>query len=121
MQRLGTQRLRSLEIRTEEDKLFIYEKIKDFRQSGQSQVHLVKSKKDGKEYALKYTKEYDMRNEKNANHIMNEALLLNQLSHPNIIKVVDFYNVRKYGGFCSVMEYSKCYTLKEIVEECERI
>jgi serine/threonine protein kinase len=59
---------------------------------------------------LKYTKEYDMRNEKNADHIMNEALLLNQLSHPNIIKVVDYYNVRKYNGFSSVMEYSKCYT-----------
>ena len=70
---------------------------------------------------MKYTNESGMSDEKNADRIMTEALLLNQLSHPNIIKVVDYYNVRKYGGFCSVMEYSKCYTLKEIVEECRRI
>ena len=45
---------------------------------------------------------------------MSEAILLNKLSHPNIIKVVDYYKTN-YGAFCSVMEYSKCFTLKELV------
>jgi len=51
---------------------------------------------------------------------MIEAFLLNELSHPNIIKVVDYYET-DHGAFCSVMEYSKCYTLKELVEDCRLI
>ncbi len=68
---------------------------------------------------MKYTDEYAMSDEKNANRIKTQAILLNQISHPNIIKVVDYYNVRKYNGFSCVMEYSKCYTLKKIVEWCK--
>ena len=61
-----------------------------------------------------------MKDEEQADRIQSEAYLLNQLSHPNIIKVVDFYETN-YDEFCSVMEYSKCYTLKELVENCKKI
>ena len=66
---------------------------------------------------MKYSNEGIMKDEEHADRIKSEAYLLNQLSHPNIIKVVDFYET-SYDGFCSVMEYSKCFTLKEIVEDC---
>ena len=87
-----------------------------FGASGQSQVYLVKSMIDDKEYALKYSGGASMKDEKNTYYIKSEALLLNQLSHPNIIKVIDYFETN-YEGFCSVMEYSECYTLKEIVED----
>ena len=61
-----------------------------------------------------------MKEEKQAYRLMSEAFLLNKLSHPNIIKVVDIYKTN-YDAFCSVMEYSKCYTLKELVEKCRQI
>jgi serine/threonine protein kinase len=61
-----------------------------------------------------------MKEEKQANRIMSEAFLLKEISHPNIIKVVDYFET-KYDAFCSVMEYSKCYTLKELVKECRYI
>ena len=59
-----------------------------------------------------------MEDEKNADRIKSEAFLLKEISHPNIIKVVDYFETR-YEGFCSIMEYSKCYTLKEIVKNCK--
>ena len=61
-----------------------------------------------------------MKNEKNADCIMNEALLINQPSHLNIIKVFDYYKIKNRSS-SYVMEYSKYYALKEIVEDCERI
>ena len=71
----------------------------------------MRSKIDKKEYALKYSSGGAMRDEKHAYSIKNEAFLLNKISHPNIIKVVDFYETI-YEEFISVMEYRKCYTLK---------
>ena len=59
---------------------------------------------------MKYSDASAMEDEKLAERAKSEAFLLNQLSHPNIIKVVDFFETN-YGDFCSVMEYSKCYTL----------
>jgi serine/threonine protein kinase len=66
---------------------------------------------------LKYSNGAAMKDEKHAYRTLTEAFLLHKLSHPNIIKVVDFYE-DNYDGFCSVMEYNKCYTLKEIIEDC---
>jgi len=65
---------------------------------------------------LKYSDISDIEDEKHVDRIKSEAFLLNQLSHPNIIKVVDYFETQ-YQGFCSVMEYSKCYTLKEIIKK----
>jgi hypothetical protein len=48
-----------------------------FGASGQSKVYLVKSKIDGKEYALKYSGGGSMRDEKHVYSIKSEALLLN--------------------------------------------
>ena len=70
---------------------------------------------------MKYTNEYIMRKEKNSDCIMTETLFLNQPSCPKVIKVYNYYNVRKYWGFCFVKDYGECYNLKEIVEECENI
>ena len=61
-----------------------------------------------------------MDDEKNVDRIKSEAFLLKELSHPNIIKVVDYFET-SYGDFCSVMEYNKCYTLKELVKNCKKI
>ena len=107
-------------IRREKDMFSNYKRIDAFPASGQSQVYLVKSKHDGKYYALKYSNGSVMRDEDQGDRIKSEAFLLNHLSHPNIIKVVDFFETNHHG-FCSVMEYSKCYTLQELVEDCEKI
>ena len=69
---------------------------------------------------MKYSDASAMEDIKHADRIKSEAFLLNQISHPNIIKVVDFFEIN-YGDFCSVMEYSKCYTLQEIVKNCKKI
>jgi len=51
-----------------------------------------------------------MKDEKRANQIITEAILLSQINHSNIIKVVDYFK-NWFGGFCTVLEYKKCFTL----------
>ena len=61
-----------------------------------------------------------MKDQKQADRLKKEAILLNELSHSNILKVVDYFE-NKYGGLCIVSEYKKCYTLLQLVDETNEI
>ena len=93
-----------------EDQFSTYEKIEVIASGGQGDVYLVKRRSDGQYFALKVAKPSIMKDKKQANRIKTEAILLNQLNHSNILKVVDYFE-NKFGGFCTVSEYKKCYTL----------
>ena len=47
---------------------------------------------------------------------MNEALLLKNLDHPNVIKVHDFFKT-PFGLFCIVMDYAEGFSIQKIVKD----
>jgi calcium-dependent protein kinase len=85
------------------DVLNYYTPIQTIGQGSFGKVFKVKQKLTGNIFAMKLvSKENQLKNETNKN-FLNEIYILRKLSHPNILKIYEYFSNEKYWYF--VMEY----------------
>ena len=85
------------------DVLKYYSPIETIGQGSFGKVFKVRQKLTGNIYAMKLvSKDQEMQNEGNKN-FLNEIYILRKLSHPNILKIYEYFSNDKYWYF--VMEY----------------
>ncbi len=80
----------------------IYKKIKIIGTGGFGEVWLVKNKSLNKNFAMKIIKK-KKNNEFDEKDILNEISILKSLDHPNILKILDFFNTP--ASFNIITEY----------------
>ena len=79
----------------------IYKRIKIIGTGGFGEVWLVKNKNLNKNFAMKIIKKKN--NELDEKEVLNEITILKSLDHPNILKILDFFNT--YASFNIITEY----------------
>lgn len=89
-----------------------YEVLRLIGRGGMGQVYLVKSKQNGKKYAMKVAR-------KGQGRLNNETRMLTFLKHPGIPRFVERWQEGHWDFL--VMEYVKGITLKQYIEENGKI
>jgi calcium/calmodulin-dependent protein kinase I len=76
--------------------------------------------KTGEEVAVKIISTEEM-GENDMNYLFKEIQILSEVSHPNIVKLLEVFEDSKFGNFYLVFELMKGGTLSETVAEDEFI
>ena len=97
-----------------------YEHIGNLGAGAQGIVKKIRSKKDGKVYAMKIIYEYLTDNERYRKFSLREAMLLKEFTHKNVIKVHDYFKTRD-EQLCIIMDYEESYDLYKLVFKIQNV
>lgn len=100
----------------EEEKLILeehgYHIIKEIGKGGHGTCYLVQSDKYKEDYFV--CKSLSIEKEKDKFTYMNEIETLVKVSHPNIVKLYDFFSYR--SRYFLILEYCECGTIEDIIK-----
>ncbi|CAG9328346.1 unnamed protein product [Blepharisma stoltei] len=95
--------------------LAIYEEIKQLGKGGFGSVFLYRNRITKQEVALKFVELKTILSPEDVNRVFTEIGVLRNLKHPNIVKLIDAFDL--HDKVCFVMEYCRGGELKQYLEE----
>lgn len=95
--------------------LAIYEEIKQLGKGGFGSVFLYLNKITKQEVALKFVELKTILSPEDVNRVFMEIGVLRNLNHPNIVKLIDAFDLQ--DKVCFVMEYCRGGELKQYIEQ----